>query len=248
MWPYPKVVAHRGAGLLAPENTLAAIQTAWQRGYRAVEFDVMLSKDQVPVLFHDEEFGRTVQARGRLCDCNAAELTQLDAGSWHSPAFAAAKIPLYLEVLEYCRQQQIWMNVEIKPAAGYEQLTGQIVAELTQQGYADVPVLEPARLPLLSSFSRQALLAAKHAAPNLPRAYLLEQLHADWLSEAQELAVIAIHLNHQYLSEPQVHSLKDAGYGVFCYTVNQVERAQELLRWGVDGFCTDRLDLIAYDF
>lgn len=248
MWPYPKVVAHRGAGLLAPENTLAALQTGWQHGYRAVEFDVMLSKDQLPVLFHDEEFGRTVKAKGRLCDWLAADLVQLDAGSWHSPAFAGTGICLYQQALEYCRQQQIWMNVEIKPASGHEQNTGKIVAELTQQAFADVPVIELAQLPLLSSFSKTALLAAKQAAPNLPRAYLLEQLHQDWLSEAQELAVLAIHLNQQYLTQAQVRLLKDAGYGVFCYTVNQVERAQELLRWGIDGFCTDRLDLFPSDF
>lgn len=248
MWPYPKVLAHRGAGVLAPENTLAAMQFAWNQGFRAVEFDVMLSKDQLPVLIHDEEFGRTVAGNGLVAETLARDLLKLDAGSWHSQAFADARIPLLEQVVAYCRQHEIWMNVEIKPAQGFDAQTGQVVASYLQQAFSDVPVIEAARLPLLSSFSRSALLAAKQAAPNLPRAYLLENLHESWRSEAQELAVVAIHLNHRELQQDQVKMLKDAGYGVFCYTVNQLERARELLRWGVDGFCTDRLDLIPYDF
>ena len=68
MWPYPKIVAHRGAGKLAPENTLAAMQCGRNMAFRAVEFDVMLSKDGVPVLMHDPEFGRTVAGKGAVAD------------------------------------------------------------------------------------------------------------------------------------------------------------------------------------
>ena len=60
MWPYPKIVAHRGGGKLAPENTLAAVRCGLSHGFHAVEFDVMLSKDGIPMLMHDPHFGRTV--------------------------------------------------------------------------------------------------------------------------------------------------------------------------------------------
>ena len=88
MWPYPRIVAHRGAGILAPENTLAAMRCGHARGYRGVEFDVMLSQDGVPILMHDPELGRTVKGSGSVADYGAAQLMRMDAGSWFGTAFA----------------------------------------------------------------------------------------------------------------------------------------------------------------
>ena len=97
---------------------------------------------------------------------------------------------------------------------------------------------------MLSSFSLAALEAARAAAPELARGWLVEELPQDWLAQAQTLEVMAIHCDHAPLTRQQVAAIKAQGYGVFCYTVNTVERASELLAWGVDGFCTDRIDII----
>lgn len=78
MWSYPQVIAHRGGGSLAPENTLAAFQCGLNHGLHAVEFDVMLTKDGVPVVIHDEKLGRTVVGQERVCDMLADELYQRD--------------------------------------------------------------------------------------------------------------------------------------------------------------------------
>ena len=119
MWPYPKVIAHRGAGTLAPENTIAAMQCGLDYGFRAVEFDVMLSKDGVPVLMHDPLFGRTVTGVGAVATTLAADLLQMDAGSWFSERFAGESVPSYENVFRFCQQNGIWMNVEIKPEPGF---------------------------------------------------------------------------------------------------------------------------------
>ena len=95
MWAYPKVVAHRGGGRLAPENTLAAMQCGLDYGFRAVEFDVMLSKDAVPVLMHDPEFGRTVAGSGSGSNTLAQTLTEMDAGSWFDPRFSCVHAPTH---------------------------------------------------------------------------------------------------------------------------------------------------------
>jgi len=248
MWPYPKVIAHRGGGTLAPENTLAAMRCGWEHGFAAVEFDVMLSKDGVPVLMHDPEFGRTVAGNGRVADTLAADLQKLDVGKWFSALFVGEHVPLYADVVRFCRQHGIWMNVEIKPSPGAEEETGRIVAEQTQALFADVAVVDALHLPLFSSFSFAALMAAKHAAPTIPRGFLMDKITDDWKARLQELAARALHTNHKYLTQEQVREVKDAGYGVFCYTVNTPERASEMLQWGVDAFCTDRIDLIPADF
>ena len=248
MWPYPKVIAHRGGGTLAPENTLAAMHCGLEHGFAAVEFDVMLSKDGIPVLMHDPEFGRTVAGHGRIADTLAADLQIMDAGKWFADSFAGVCVPLYAEVVSFCRQHGIWMNVEIKPSPGAEAETGRVVAELTKSLFADVGVVDTLHLPLFSSFSMTALMAAKHVAPAIPRGFLMDKLNPDWKTNLQELAARALHTNHKHLTAELAKEVKDAGYGLFCYTVNTPERATEILHWGVDAFCTDRLDLIPASF
>ncbi|MEC5162933.1 glycerophosphoryl diester phosphodiesterase [Janthinobacterium sp. CG_23.3] len=249
MWPYPKIVAHRGGGTLAPENTFAALRCALAYGFHAVEFDVMLSRDGVGVVLHDDVLGRTVAGAGSVADLGAAELAALDAGSWFSPLFADEKVPNFGLFVDYCKAQRIWMNIEIKPVPGFERETGRVVAGVTRACFgAEIAAGDPAQLPLLSSFSAEALAAAREAAPYLPRALLIDCLPHDWLARARALDVVAVHTNQRHLTAALARAVKDAGLGLFCYTVNEPGRARELLGWGVDGFCTDRIDLIGPDF
>ncbi len=88
MWNFPRMLAHRGGGTLAPENTLAALRCGHAHGFRAVEFDVMGLSDGSLVLMHDEELGRTVAGQGSVADCTLAQLSASDAGSWFSAEFA----------------------------------------------------------------------------------------------------------------------------------------------------------------
>ena len=249
MWPYPKVVAHRGGGTLAPENTVAGLRCGLAHGFRAVEFDVMLARDGVPVVMHDPYLGRTVSGSGYIYDYDAAELQAMDAGSWFGKPFAGEKVPNFAQFVAYCKEQGIWMNIEIKPADGFEDETGRVVASLTRQYFAaEIAAGDPSRMPLLSSFSATALAAAAAAAPELPRGYLIDEVPDDWLAQTRALGAIALHTNHKHLTPTLARAVKDAGLGLFCYTVNTPERAREILGWGVDGFCTDRIDLIAATF
>lgn len=253
MWPYPKIVAHRGGGTLAPENTLAALRCGLEHGFHAVEFDVMLSQDGIPVLMHDEMLGRTVRGVGSVAECTAEELALMDAGAWLAPEFAGEPVPTFEQALHFCHKKEIWMNVEIKPVPGFEKETGRVVAELAQRLLAaeislHVPGVNDDTLPLFASFSFDALLAAKEAAPEIPRAFLVDVIPADWQQRLQQLGAIALHTNQKNLTQEQAQAVKRAGYGLFCYTVNDPVRAREILAWGVDGFCTDRIDLIGSNF
>jgi glycerophosphoryl diester phosphodiesterase len=250
MWRYPtRILAHRGGGTLAPENTLAAVQRGMQAGFRAIEYDVMLARDGIPVVMHDPWLGRTVPGSGNVFDYDARELAAMDAGAWFSRAFAGEPVPLFLEFAQYCKAHGVWMNVEIKPAPGFERETGTVVARMTAALFADdLAAGRLDRVPLLSSFSEAALTAARDAVRGLPRACLMEQLVPDWEARAGDLGAVALHLNHRHLSQAQAEAVKAAGLRLFCYTVNTPARARALFGWGVDAFCTDRIDLIAPDF
>jgi glycerophosphoryl diester phosphodiesterase len=249
MWPYPTILAHRGGGTLAPENTLAGVRRGMRAGFRAIEYDVMLARDGVPVVMHDPFLGRTVPGSGHVYDYDAAELAAMDAGGWLAAAFEGEPVPLFVEFAQFCKAHGVWMNIELKPAPGYESETGRVVARVAAAMFADdIAAGRLARAPLLSSFSQLALEAARDAAPQLPRACLMSELPPDWERRAREVGAVAIHVNHRHLTQRLALDVKAAGFGLFCYTVNDPARARELLGWGVDAFCTDRIDLIAPNF
>lgn len=248
MWPYPKILAHRGGGTLAPENTLAAMRCGLAHGFHAVEFDVMLAADGVPVVVHDPRLGRTVIGVGMVPDFTARQLAAMDAGTWFGARFAGEGVPSFAAVFRFCRENRIWMNVEIKPAPGFDEATGRVVAALVTEWLAAEPLTEGEQLPLLSSFSFEAVMAARRAAPNIPRALLADTVPADWRQKLVALDAVALHTNQKYLTPALAAAVKQAGYGLFCYTVNDAARARQIMGWGVDAFCTDRIDLIGPDF
>ena len=254
-WPWRRVLAHRGAGKLAPENTLAAIRRGYELGFRAIEIDARLTKDEVPVLIHDRALQRTTNGHGAVVDATSADIARLDAGRWFGPQFAGEPVPTLAATVAFCRAQGIWMNLEIKRALGRTARIGEVVARTTAHLYGDL--LRPGgdraenvvpQVPLLSSFGRDALLAARAAAPDLPRAYLVDEVQEDFPTELEELGCVSLHTDHETLTPEEARAVKDAGYWLFCYTVNDPERAREIFGWGVDALCTDRIDLIGADF
>ena len=240
MWSFPKIIAHRGGGTLAPENTLAALRCGLAYGFRGVEFDVMMLTDGTLVLMHDTELGRTVAGSGAVADQTFASLTAADAGAWFSPEFAGERVPLFTQAAQFCVQHGLWMNVEIKPLPGHEQATGRSVAEACAG--------LPADAVLLSSFSVDALRAAQAVAPHRMRGLLVEQIPHDWQEQLSQLGAVSLHAQANLLTAAQAAAVKRAGFGLMCYTVNDPGQARTLFDWGVDAICTDRLDLIAPDF
>ncbi|MFC3625439.1 glycerophosphodiester phosphodiesterase [Vogesella amnigena] len=239
-WPYPYLFAHRGGGKLAPENTLAGMATAVQYGYGAVEFDVKLSLDGVAFLLHDDTLQRTSNGHGLAAEHDIAALSRLDGGSWFAPRFAGEPLPTFATIAAYCRAHRLLANVEIKPCPGREAKTGREVALLAAELWQGHPAP-----PLLSSFAWEALLAARDAAPQLPRGWLIEeQWPEDWPARLAELQAVSLHSDHQLLTAERVAVVRAAGYRVLAYTVNDPARAAELRQWGVDGIFTDALDRI----
>lgn len=243
-WPYPRWVAHRGAGLLAPENTLAALRLGHARGYRMAEVDVKLSAEGLPFLLHDDDLLRTTDAAQRWdapaaspCACPWAALSQLDAGAWLGPAWAGEPLCSLSAAARFARAHGVALNLELKPCPGDATRTGQIVAQAAAALWAGASVP-----PLLSSFSPAALHAAQHSAPTLPRALLLESLADDWLGEACALGCMAVVAEQSAWSADTLAQARHAGLRTLAYTVNDLAQAQHLRSLDVDALITDRVD------
>jgi len=247
-WPYPRWVAHRGAGKLAPENTLAAFRIGAQHGYRMFECDAKLAADGVPFLMHDSTLSRTTNSREvfgpAASDTGGAhpwgELARLDAGGWHSRAFAGEPLPTLENIARFCLANGHCLNIEIKPTPGAERATGEVVARHADRLWNDAPVK-----PLLTSFQQHALEGALATAANLPRGLLLDTLWNGWFEAAQALECVAIVCNHALWDQALVARVHAAGMRCLSYTVNDEWAAQRLLALGTDGLITDRVDLFA---
>jgi glycerophosphoryl diester phosphodiesterase len=236
-WPYPLWIAHRGAGKLAPENTLAAFRLGAAHGYRAFECDVKLSADGVPFLLHDADLDRTTSGSGKASQLGWAELSRLDAGGWHSRTFAGEPLAGFEAIATYCIRNGFALNVEIKPTPGDEARTGRVVAEHAARLWAGQTVP-----PLLSSFEPEALRAARVAAPALPRALLIDTLREGWLDDAQALGCVAVVTNFRVMDDAVIARLRAAKMRALVYTVNDASQARRLTDLGIDGIITDAID------
>jgi glycerophosphoryl diester phosphodiesterase len=238
-WPYPKWIAHRGAGKRAPENTLAAFKLGASFGYRMFECDVQVSADGVPFLLHDDTLDRTTTGHGLACAQTWAELRKLDAGSWHSPQYAGEPIPCLSEIAEFCRQHQRLLNIEIKPSPGEEERCGRLIAQAVEREWTGQG--RDGSWPLLSSFKPEALQAARLTAGHLPRALLLEKMQRDSVGLAHALGCGAVILEQSQWEQAHVCAVTVQGMHCMTYTINDVGRAQHLSQMGITGLITDTL-------
>jgi glycerophosphoryl diester phosphodiesterase len=239
-WPYPRWIAHRGAGRLAPENTLAAFRLGAGHGYRMFECDVKLSADGVPFLMHDATLERTTNGVGTGGDQPWDQLARLDAGSWHSRGHAGEPLPSFENIARYCLANRFHLNIEIKPTPGAEAETGEVVANHAARLWVGEAVP-----PLLTSFRPDALLAAMQAQPHLPRGLLLDTLWDGCWNYVQQLQCVAVVCNHALWDQDTVAQAKGLGLRCLSYTVNDEWAAERLLALGTDGIITDRVDLFA---
>lgn len=237
---YPRLIAHRCGGALAPENSLAGLRVAAGLGIRGVEFDVMLSRDGVPILMHDETLERNTDGHGRVADHDLADLqrfhVRIDTGVSPAPTFPGERIPTLAEAWQQCAESALWTNVEIKPGAGREAETGTAVGSfLATRWREDAGVV--------SSFSEVALQAFAAVAPEIPRALLLGDIPADWPARLARNGCRALHCAARNAAVAGLDDVLAAGVPVACYTVNDREAGDRLLAAGVAALFTDRLGL-----
>jgi glycerophosphoryl diester phosphodiesterase len=241
-WPYPRWIAHRGAGKLAPENTLAAFRLGAQHGFRMAECDAKLSADDVVFLLHDDTLERTSNGSGVAGNQPWSALSQLDGGTWHSRQYAGEPLPTLETVARFCRANACLLNIEIKPTPGLEEETGRVVAREAARLWAgaDIP-------PLLTSFQPHSLAGAQAAAPELPRGLLLESLWGGWLDIARQLGCVAVVCDQVLWNAEVMAAVHGVGMRALAYTVNEPREADRLWSLDIDGLITDRIDLFAPD-
>lgn len=235
----PKIIGHRGAKAYAPENTLASFHAAADLGCEWVEIDVKLTKDGVPVVFHDEELNRCTNGSGLMAETTFAALRELDAGSWFSESFMDEKVPTLEEALNVIIDRGMGLNLEIKPCPGREIETAEAALDLATRIWPDD---QPP--PLISSFSHVSLETAMDYLHEWPRALLIDEYDPNWRDLADHLMAHTININGNTVTPEQIDEYLEYGKPLLAYTINDPRRAVDLLSAGISGVFTDTPDVI----
>lgn len=224
-----EITAHRGNSSQAPENTLAAFESAIEAGTDWIETDVTQSKDGVLVLFHDEDMERLTGRQGKIWDFTFEELKGIRPESFMGPSFRDAGIPSLSEALDLCRGRAK-MDLEIKvngsQTADY---VDRVVAMIREKGMEDQC--------MVTSFQYSVLERTKALAPGLKTGFITSTA----LTPGQSLAAADYVMLHVNLTDPQtVSQLQAQGKRVGAWTVNDYVSLEKCRQSGVDNVITDR--------
>ncbi len=241
----PRVVAHRGASWVAPENTLAAFRAAWQLGVEAVELDVRISRDGVVVVIHDDSTARVAGVDRAVADQTLPELRALDVGSWRGPAFAGERIPTLAEALATVPAGRT-LFVELKTTA----VDATAVADAVR---AANPAGRGARVAL-QAFDPAALAALAAALPEAPAYWTVsaprdadDQLApypTSVLDDARARGFAGLALDARAVTPELVAAARAAGIALDVWTVNDADALRAWLATDVRFVETDRPDLV----
>lgn len=233
--------AHRGAPQLAPENTLAAMAAAKKAGADAIEFDVRLTQDDVPVIFHDANLKRITGLDAYLLETKADQVCKLDAGSWFDSQFINLHIPTLKEWLQSAAELQLSLNIELKvDVKSQAKIIAQLlISHLQQYWPSALPV------PLISSTDLMALSYVDQLSKQqLPLAVVSDHLLSNnALLELKHKQFYSVHHWYQNLNAEYIACCHDLGLSILAYTVNDQKSLNALKKMGVDGIFTDNANL-----
>ena len=233
-----EIIAHRGGSEVAPENTLAAVRQAWKEQANACEVDLHLTADGAIVAIHDADTRRTTGVSHRVQDVSLAQLRRLDAGSWKAPDYAGERIPTLAEILQAlpAGPQRLFLEIKCGPEIA-PVLAKELASWHTRAGQLCV-----------IAFDRNVARVCKTTLPWLPVYRLssevtrekqpvdLETLIRDTVADGLD----GLNLSRKWpWSADFVARIRQAGLGVFVWTVNDAAEASRLAALGIDGITTD---------
>jgi len=226
-------VAHRGFSSIAPENTLASFEKGIDSGANMLEIDVMLSKDEQLIVFHDYHLGRTTNGSGLVSRVTAGHIRSLDAGIWFDEAYRNERVPLLDEVLEMSRGR-VKLDIEMK----HRRHNG--ISPLVERCIRAVERHHMREEVMFSSFNFEALRILHYKSPGFRFAPLYRHnLNPTPRSFPLQYNAHGVVLNHLFLNKTTVIQFHNLGLKVFVYTVNGPRRIERMITMGVDGVISD---------
>ncbi len=223
----PKLIGHRGVKDLKPENTLESIITAFDLGLECVEIDVKVSKDNIPLLLHDDTLDRTTNGSGLVCNFTFDEINQLDAGYYFYKSNTEIKVPSLTSVLDLVKKKQKYLNIELKPNKKYEGLNvKKILQEIKQVSYDKI---------YFSSFDLSSCVSLKKSAPHLLCGFLNDDFNKVNINETIDICkkynFFSCGINLNFFSNSIVNQFVENEIQVTVYADNNICEVQAQNLW-----------------
>jgi glycerophosphoryl diester phosphodiesterase len=229
------IFAHRGASHYRPENTLSAYRYAYELGADGIEVDVQLSRDGVPVLYHDWTFDKITGEQNLVTEMSSADIKKLDAGSVFSDKFKGEQVPFLDELLSVVPDTK-YVNIEIKKTAFESRPLEEMVVEAVYRHHLEDRVI-------FSSFNHNSILKVKEISPAIKRALLFNSMPVEPEKYAQQFGCWSFHPAFVYVNEKDVEKFHKMGIKIFPWVVDIPYYADKLFEMGVDGLITNIPDL-----
>ncbi len=236
------VIAHRGASAYAPENTHSAFKLALNMQAEMIELDLLLSKDGVPVVIHEDNLERTTGIVGLVSNYTLDELRNFDTGSWFGEEFIQEPFPTLEEVLAYSKGK-IAVNIEIK----HESVTDSLEGGIVEKALELVKNVEMEDEVIFSSFDYRVMDHLNRLAPDISKALLYEEIQSNGLSPSQLVdlyKVDAFNCSYKELSQAWIDELNENKIPFFVYTINDEQLMEKVIHSGAKGIFTDKPDML----
>lgn len=228
-----KVMGHRGAAKVAPENTFASFKAAADAGAEWVEIDVTLAAQDDLVIFHDDTLDRCTSGNGLVIETDYDKIKTLDAGSWFDARFRSETVPSLVKTLLYLQELDLSLNLEIKyPHEDIERIVPAVMAQIKEYWQ------DPSKL-MISSFNEAALKLVRKLDQEVRLGQLYEGIPANWQDTLHNINAFSLNCDYKQLTKEQAVAVKEAGYYLFCYTANDPVLVEDHWQWGMDTVITD---------
>ncbi|MCC3450348.1 MAG: glycerophosphodiester phosphodiesterase [Oscillatoriales cyanobacterium] len=233
-----EIIAHRGFSAIAPENTLAAFSRAIARKADSIEFDIQLSADGVPVVFHDATLDRITGVSGKVRETNLSDLQKLNAGKWFSDEFSREKIPTFKEALAILKNVDKFLYFDVKPHCEWSDTeVAEFVNTLHRAGIQEKCVI--------TSFSDKFLGQVRRLDGDLAIGHIVANLEAYKTQLSQAVAHrdnLITSLYRVLLENPAlIPETRNQGVDIVAWTVDDRAHMQKLIDLGVTRIVTNCL-------
>ncbi len=236
----PKLIGHRGVKGLCPENTIESVNKAFDIGLKYVEIDVKISRDEVPILLHDDTLDRTTNGNGYPTNFDYKDLKKLDAGTYFHKKKTNNTIPSLVEIINLCKKTKMNLNIELKPNVGYEKKNALKVFELTKN-IEDFEIF-------FSSFDLYSFIKISEYFSNSNRSLLIDSFDEisvdDLLNISQRYNSNICGLNIDIISNEIIKKIKNNKLLITIFSEKNIsfEKAKDCFNIGVDSIFTDDPD------
>ena len=227
-----EITAHRGASVKYPENTMSAFVGAKELGADWIELDVQQTKDRQIVVSHDTNLGRVTGVNKDIIDMDYSEIEKLDAGSFFNKKFKGEKIPLLSDVLKYAKDNNIRLNIELKPTGKEVDFEKQVVDLIKEYNFENRCVITSQVYSVLEN--------VKKVDKEIKTVYVMSIAIGN-ITDAKYADAFSVEASN--VNESLVNRVHNEGKELYAWTVNTEESINNMIDMDVDNIITDNIEL-----